>query len=549
MIATTHSMKLTGIDGTAVLVECETIPGKTGIHLVGLADEAVRNSLIHVASALQSQGYNLPGSKIVINVAPPDPIKTGGGHDLAIALAIIAASGQHNGLDDDGSGNLTNLLYGLKDWLVYGELDHKGNLLPVPGCVQAVEAAIAAGCRGVVIPQANAMEVRDIFTEDDIPIYAVKDIINAIGAIAGPDYAMTVWELPEEKKGAEGKTVPAWDALAGREAERRTLEVAAAGGHHLLLAGPVGGGKDTLARAILDILPPVTREEALAIAKVYSASGAGQMYAHSPEGNHSRPFRAPHHSCPKTALFGECSGASVVPGEFTRAHKGVLFLNEIAEAPKFTFEALRGPLEDKEITISRLNSKVTLPADFQLVAGTSLCPCGRYGDGDSCHCTPGRRSNYLSKLGNPLFDHIDVHLFVRKREPDDATAVLPEGESRESVAFRVQKARETQRLRFGDGRLNADMKAKDIEKHCVLGEEEKTVIERVMDALGLSYRSYTRILKVARTIADLAGEKDIHKEHLLEAAGYRFLDRRELIPCADGFDAAKDIRETTAKRS
>ena len=549
MIATTHSMKLTGIDGTAVLVECETIPGKTGIHLVGLADEAVRNSLIHVASALQSQGYNLPGSKIVINVAPPDPIKTGSGHDLAIALAIIAASGQDNGLDEDGSSNLTNLLYGLKDWLVYGELDHKGNILPVPGCVQAVEAAIAAGCRGVVIPRANAAEVRDVFTEEDIPIYAVKDIIHAIGAIAGPDYAITVWELPEEKKQAVKKAVPAWNALAGRDAERRALEVAAAGGHHLLLAGPVGSGKDILARALLDILPPVTREEALAIAKVYSASGAGQMYAHSPEGNHFRPFRAPHHSSPKAALFGECSGASIIPGEFSRAHKGVLFLDEIAEAPKSTLEALRGPMEDKEITISRLNSKVTLPADFQLLTGTSLCPCGRYGDGDSCHCTPGQRSNYLSRLGNPLFDHIDVHLFVRKRETDDPTAVLPEGESRESVAHRVQKAREIQRQRFEDGRLNADMKSKDIAKHCVLGDEEKAVIERVMNALGLSYRSYTRNLKVARTIADLAGEKDIRKEHLLEAAGYRFLDRRELIPCADGFDATKDIRETDKKES
>jgi magnesium chelatase family protein len=542
-------MKLTGIDGTAVLVECETIPGKTGIHLVGLADESVRNSLIHVASALQSQGYNLPGSKIIINVAPPDPIKTGSGHDLAIALAIIAASGQDNGPDEDGSGNLTNLLYGLKDWLVFGELDHKGNLLPVPGCVQAVDAAIAAGCKGVIIPQENAGEIQDIFSEDDIPVYAVEDLIHAIGAIAGPDYAMTVWELHENRKHDGKKTVPAWDTLAGRDAERRALEVAAAGRHNILLAGPTGSEKRTLAQALRDILPPVTREEALAIAKVNSATGVGEMYAHSPRGNHSRPFEAPHHSCSKAALFGQCSGGSVIPGAFTCAHKGVLFLDEIAEAPKFTLEALRGPVEDKEITISYMNSKVTLPADFLFVAGTTLCPCGRYGDGDPCHCTAGQRSNYLSRLGNPLFDHIDVHLFVRKPVPGATDSVLPAGESRENVALRVQKAREIQRLRFGDGRLNADMKSKDIAKHCVLGDEEKAVIERVMDALGLSYRSYTRILKVARTIADLAGEKDIRKEHLLEAAGYRFLDRRELIPCADGFDAAKDIRETDKKES
>ena len=539
MIATTHAMKLSGIDGTAIAIETEITKG-IGIHLVGLADAAVKESLLRTVTAIQANGYRIPGQKVVINLAPADLYKSGSGYDLPIALTLIAASGQDEGM-----------LSNLPDWLVMGELGLDGSVRHVPGAVQAVETAMAEHLAGVIIPAADKAEVPGLFErETTVPVYAAGSLREAIAILAAPGKHPTVWDLTDaDPDGPSEKPECVWDTLAGRDAERRAIEVAAAGGHHILLAGPTGSGKATLAKALREILPPVTLDEALAIAKAHSAAGKGTALALSGRGNQTRPFRSPHHSASKAALLGGGCGENILPGEVTLAHGGVLHIDEIAEAPKSTLEALRAPLEDKQVTICRLKSYVKMPAAFQLAVSTALCPCGRYGDGDSCHCTPGQRSNYLSKLGNPLFDHIDVHLFVRKQETEDPTPVLPEGESRESVAFRVQKARETQRLRFGDGRLNADMKAKDIEKHCVLGEEEKAVIERVTDALGLSYRSYTRILKVARTIADLAGEKDIRKEHLLEAAGYRFLDRRELIPCADGFDAAKDISETTAKRS
>ena len=529
-------MRLSGIDGTAILVECETIPGKTGIHLVGLADEAVRNSLIHVASALQSQGYNLPGSKIVINVAPPSLFKSGSGYDLAIALTLIAASGQDE-----------RMLSDLPDWLVIGELGLDGSVRHVPGAVQAVETAMAEHIAGVIIPAADKAEIPGLFQRDTtVPVYATGSLREAIAILAAPGKHPTVWDLSDAEPDGPSKTPECvWDTLAGRDAQRRALEVAAAGGHHVLLAGPTGSGKATLAKALREILPPVTLDEAIAIAKAYSAAGRGTALALSERGNQTRPFRSPHHSASKAALLGGGSGENILPGEVTLAHGGVLHIDEIAVAPKSTLEALRAPLEDKQVTISRLKSYVKMPAAFQLAVSTALCPCGRYGDGDSCTCTRGQRAAYLAKLSGPIFDHIDIQVYVHPQTLFPTKPVLPEEERRDSVALRVKKARETQRRRLGEGRLNADMKAAETARFCALGDEEKDILERVTERLGLSVRAYTRILKVARTIADLAGEERIRKEHLLEAAGYRFLDRREFIGCEDGFtvDAAPDTNE------
>ena len=539
MIASTHSMKLSGVDGTAVGVETTLTPGG-GVHLLGAAEAARNEILIRVVCSLEKTGYRIPGRKVEITLSPMETYKPGSGYDLPIALSLIAASGQDEGM-----------LSGLSDWLIMGELGLDGSVRHVPGAVQAVETAMAEHLAGVIIPAADKAEVPGLFErETTVPVYAVGSLREAIAILAAPGKHPTVWDLSDAEPDGPSKAPECvWDTLAGRDAERRALEVAAAGGHHVLLAGPTGSGKATLAKALREILPPVTLDEALAIAKAYSAAGRGTALALSGRGNQTRPFRSPHHSASKAALLGGGSGENILPGEVTLAHGGVLHIDEIAEAPKSTLEALRGPLEDKQVTICRLKSYVKMPAAFQLAVSTALCPCGRYGDGDSCTCTRGQRAAYLAKLGGPLFDHIDVQMFVHRQTLRPTTPVLPVEECRDSVALRVKKARETQRLRLGEGRLNADMKAAETARFCALGDEEKDVLERVIERLGLSVRAYTRILKVARTIADLAGEERIRKEHLLEAAGYRFLDRRGFIGCEDGFDAGKDTAYTNEKAS
>lgn len=526
-------MRLSGIDGTAILVETEITKG-IGIHLVGLADAAVKEALIRTVTALQANGYRIPGQKIVINLAPPSLFKSGGGYDLAIALSLIAASGQDKGT-----------LIDLHRWLIMGELGLDGSVRHVPGAVQAVETAMAEHLAGVIIPAADKAEVPGLFQRDTtVPVYAAGSLREAIAILAAPGKHPTVWDLSDAEPDGPSKAPECvWDTLAGRDAQRRALEVAAAGGHHVLLAGPTGSGKATLAKALREILPPVTLDEAFAIAKAYSAASKGTDYALT--GSQERPFRSPHHSASKAALLGGGCGENILPGEVTLANGGVLHIDEIAVAPKSTLEALRAPLEDKQVTICRLKSYVKMPAAFQLAVSTALCPCGRYGDGDSCTCTRGQRAAYLAKLSGPIFDHIDIQVYVHPQTLLPTKPVLPVEECRDSVVLRVKKARETQRRRLGEERLNADMKAAETARFCALGDEEKDILERVIERLGLSVRAYTRILKVARTIADLAGEERIRKEHLLEAAGYRFLDRREFIGCEDGFtvDATPETNE------
>lgn len=526
-------MKLSGIDGTAIAIETEITKG-IGIFLVGLADAAVKGSLLRTVTALQANGYRIPGQKIVINLAPADLYKSGSGYDLPIALSLIATSGQDK-------GTLTDL----HRWLIMGELGLDGSVRHVPGAVQAIETAMQNGFEGVIIPKADAVEVVRLFNHNDIRIHGVSSLSEAIAAIAGDRNVLDIWEADAltPDTGADRTEPCSWDRIPGNVGAKRALEIAAAGGHHILLAGPGGSGKATLAKALRDILPPVTPGEALTIAKAYSAAGKGTDHALTD--SQERPFRSPHHSASKAALLGGGCGENILPGEVTLAHGGVLHIDEIAEAPKSVLEALRAPLEDRQVTICRLKSYVKMPAAFQLAVSTALCPCGRYGEGDSCTCTRGQRAAYLAKLSGPLFDHIDIQVWVHPQTLLPTKPVLPVEERRDSVALRVKKARETQRLRLGEGRLNADMKTAETARFCALGDEEKDILERVIERLGLSVRAYTRILKVARTIADLAGEERIRKEHLLEAAGYRFLDRREFIGCEDGFtvNAAPETKE------
>lgn len=531
-IARTHSAKIIGDVAVPVTVECSVEPG-IGIVLVGLADAAVKESLLRTVTALQSNGYSIPGNKVIVNLVPVDLAKEGSAYDLPIALALIRASGQ-----DDLSeamaevGGTRSLLFlndmkaVLKDidnWLIMGELGLDGSVRSVRGCVQAAETAINKGYAGVIVPKDNANEMRDLFQKEDIPIHGVSSLREAFFCIANPDDAPTIWDVaakPVEPK----KDSSSWDLLGGCPSARRALEIAAAGGHHLLLAGAPGSGKAFLAKAILDILPPMDREETLEVARVWSASGKGAYRPGLRDEGPSRPYRAPHYSIGLSALVGGGAGEAVLPGEVSLATGGVLHLDEFAEMPKSTKEALRGPLEDKKVIISRLHSKTEYPSRFLLVAGTYLCPCGCYGEDDRCKCTPSQRGAYLASLYGPVYDQIDIQVFVRNVFSEE-TKPLPMGEDVASVRKRVAAARLMQRKRLGKGRLNADMTASQADTNCRLGREENELMEKVISSLGLSVRSYTHILKVARTIADLEGSKTILKHHIAEAAGYRFLDR------------------------
>lgn len=315
--------------------------------------------------------------------------------------------------------------------------------------------------------------------------------------------------------------------IIGQDGAKRGVEIAASGGHNLIFLGAPGAGKSSMAKALAGILPPMNMEESLVTSKIFSVAGKQSGFAGLMR---QRPFRAPHISASKAAMLGGGSGDNILPGEVSLTTNGVLFLDEFCEAPKSTLEALRAPLEDREVSIARLKSKIRYPASFMLVAASNPCPCGYYGEGDRCSCTPGQRLAYLSKLSGPIMDRIDLQLWIHPVE----TSALVRGRKSESsaaIAARVLKAREIQRKRFeGTGiHVNAEMNSKQLERFCPLSEECKDVLENIIDRLGLSARAYTRIIKIARTIADLQGTEDILPAHLAEASSYRFLDRRNIL--------------------
>ena len=503
---TIHSSRTVGVSAADVTVECQMTPG-IGIHVVGLADAAVKESLLRTVTAMQACGYRIPGKKTVINLSPADPRNLGAGHDLPIALALIAASGQDGGRLD-----------GLEGWIAVGELGLDGRLRETPGCVQAVMTAIEDNLSGVIIPKHNVDELADLFNEGDIPIYEVEDLNQAVSVIAGEGIVRTIWDNPSHGKTEnQDSEKPVSAMVPVDEGTMRALEIAAAGGHHLLLMGPAGSGKAKVAKALRDILPPMSREEALSVASVYSAAGKGGLRAAEPGGAHRRPFRNPWRGSSLAAMLGGGRDGAVVPGEVSLSSGGVLCLEEIAETPKSVLEALRGPLDDRSVTISRLSTKVTMPAAFQLVACAAPCPCGHHGDGGRCVCTQGQREAYLSRISGPIYDRLTTQVWVSPPAGGRGAPV----ETLEAVAGRVASARERQMAR--QGCLNEDLRASRIE--ATLSSEARETLENIMDRMGLSCRAYSRILKMARTIADLSYDDDIQPRHVAEASSYRFLDR------------------------
>lgn len=522
MLIRIFSAKCIGVDAVKVVVEVNISSG-IGIHLVGLADIAVKESLLRTTTALESLGYHVPGKRIVINLAPADLQKNGSGYDLPIALGIIAASEQ-------------KALTDLHRYLIMGEMGLNGTVRPIPGALPYAELAEKEGLSGIILPEESALEATEF---EGLNVFGVRTLDEVVRILEGVSDVSDLQIrnsqtyrtlLKNRKNGPSVSGIPDFSEIIGQEEAKRGVEIAAAGNHNVIMLGSPGSGKSSLARAMVGIMPPLTREEALMTSKIYSVVGRrdaklGLM--------RQRPFRSPHCSSSLPAVIGGGSGENITPGEVTLAHNGILFCDEFPQMPKSVAEALRAPLEDRKVVISRLKSKVEYPASFMLVAAGNPCPCGYWGDGDRCVCTPYQRMSYLSRISGPILDRVDIHLFLRRIASDRLSAPV-RMESSAAVAARVLKARAIQKERFAPERAsgnmimtNAEMSNREIEKYCALDGDCKEMLAKLMDRMGLSLRAYFRIIKVARTIADLAGEKDILPRHIAEAAGYRFLDREK----------------------
>ena len=510
MLIKTKTIKVAGIDAIPVICECEITQG-LGIHMVGLVDTAVKESLLRTVTALQASGYRIPGKKIIVNLAPADLRKDGSSYDLPIALAMLAASGQIE-------------LPGLEDAVILGELALDGQLRQVPGAVQAFFHCKDAsnGIKTLVLPFESAKDLYAAFGDEvengGVRVYGAMSLPEAINALKGNLPA--IQERIEKENSLPESKQDFWSRIKDNELARRALEIAAAGGHNMLIIGAPGSGKATIAQALVEILPPSDAKAYEETAKVYSATEDLKRYLLC-RGGH--PFRAPHNSASLSAMLGGGSGDTIRPGEVSLANNGVLYMDEFACWPKAVTEALRSPLEDKKVVISRLRSKVEFPSRFQLVAAMNPCPCGYYGEGDRCTCTPRQRQVYMSRLSTPVYDRIDLQVWTHQTQPE---GVENQPEDVNEVRKRVAAARKIQKVRFGGtDRLNCDMSAKEIELFCPRGENVKELLEKVIVRLGLSVRAYLRILRIARTIADLDGRENISTSDIYEAAGFRFLDR------------------------
>ena len=534
MLVKIHCAKCIGIEAVTVTVEVDIRSG-IGIHLVGLADTAVKESLLRTVTALQSLGYNIPGKKIVINLAPADLHKSGSGYDLPIALGIIAASDQKP-------------LPLLGEYLLMGELGLNGEVRDITGSLAYAEMAARQGFRGCILPVRSALEAVEF---RDISVFGIRTLEDAVRIVGGTEdcSGLLVWNAPEYRRLSGSPQLPDavssymdFSEIIGQQHAKRGVEIAAAACHNVILIGSPGSGKSSLAKAMAGILPPMSKEEAIQTSKIYSVAGR----AHSGVGLiRQRPFRAPHYTASLPALVGGGSD-TILPGEMSLAHNGVLFIDEFCEAPKKLIEALRAPMEDRRVVISRLKSKVEYPASFMLVAATNPCPCGWFGEGDRCNCTPGRREAYLSKLSGPLLDRVDLQLWLKSVNPSELVRGAV-SETSAQVRARIVAARQIQSARFREEpiHVNAEMDNRMLKRYCPLDAACQDYLEKVMTRLGLSARACTRIIRLARTIADLeaaaaiaaaGGSRDplteagpITPAHLAEAAGYRFLDRAHLF--------------------